>query len=73
MGRHYRADVEGGAIGFVKSMYKSARWCQWVEPNEGAEGENKNVMFFRNRNGLGLAPAKMEQQQKKGVVVGADE
>lgn len=73
MGRHYRSDVEGGSIGFIKSMYKSARWCQWVEPNEGAEGENKNVMFFRNRNGLGLAPAKMAQAEKKGMVVGADE
>ena len=39
---------------------------------EGAEGENKNVMFFRNRNGLGLPPAKMEAAQKKGMVVGPD-
>ncbi|KAK4580446.1 hypothetical protein LTR86_000649 [Recurvomyces mirabilis] len=60
MGQHYRADVEGGSVGFLKSIYKSARWCQWVEPNEGAEGENKGVMFFRNRNGLGVAPAKLD-------------
>ncbi|KAK4927314.1 hypothetical protein LTR66_016301 [Elasticomyces elasticus] len=56
MGRHYRSDVEGGALGFVKSMWKAARWCQWVEPNEGAEGENKGVLFYRNRNGLGMPP-----------------
>ncbi|KAF2772287.1 delta-12 desaturase isoenzyme B [Teratosphaeria nubilosa] len=60
MGQHYRSDVEGGSLGFIKAMYKSARWCQWVEPNEGAAGENKNVLFFRNRNGLGLQPAKSE-------------
>ncbi|KAK5115144.1 Oleate hydroxylase fah12 [Meristemomyces frigidus] len=60
MGDHYRADVVDGSIGFIKSMYKSARWCQWVEPNEGAEGENAGVMFFRNRNGLGLPPAKLQ-------------
>lgn len=60
MGRHYRSDTEGGAVGFVKSMWKSARWCQWVEPSEGAEGEGKGVLFFRNRNGLGPPPIAME-------------
>lgn len=59
MGKHYRANVEGGSIGFLKSMWDSARWCQWVEPNEGAQGENEGVMFFRNRNGLGLPPKKI--------------
>jgi omega-6 fatty acid desaturase (delta-12 desaturase) len=47
MGRHYRADVKGGSIGFLKSMWTSARWCQWVEPSEGAIGEGKGVLFFR--------------------------
>jgi len=60
MGRHYRSDTEGGAVGFLKSMWKSARWCQWVESSEGAEGEGKGVLFFRNRNGLGLPPVAME-------------
>ncbi|QSZ29715.1 hypothetical protein DSL72_004232 [Monilinia vaccinii-corymbosi] len=60
MGRHYRADVRGGSLGFLKSLWTSARWCQWVEPSEGAEGEGKNVLFFRNRNGLGTAPMKMK-------------
>ncbi|TAQ86542.1 hypothetical protein B7494_g5128 [Chlorociboria aeruginascens] len=59
MGRHYRADVEGGALGFLKSIWKSARWCQWVEPSEGAVGEGKGVLFFRNRNNLGVAPLKV--------------
>lgn len=72
MGRHYRADVEGGSLGFVRAIWKSARWCQWVEPNEGAEGENKNVMFFRNRNGLGMPPAKLSAKEKKGMMVGPD-
>lgn len=72
MGRHYRADVEGGSLGFVRAIWKSARWCQWVEPNEGAEGENKNVMFFRNRNGLGMPPAKLSAKEKKAMMVGPD-
>ena len=59
MGQHYRAYVEGGSLGFLKALWQSARWCQWVEPNEGAQGDNANVMFYRNRNGLGVAPAKL--------------
>ncbi|KAI0189272.1 fatty acid desaturase-domain-containing protein [Astrocystis sublimbata] len=59
MGRHYRADVRGGSIGFLQAMWRSARMCQWVEPSEGAEGEGKGVLFFRNTNGLGTKPMKM--------------
>lgn len=58
MGAHYRSNTEGGAIGFIKAMWTSARTCHWVEPNEGATGENAGVLFFRNRNGIGLPPAK---------------
>ncbi|KAL2144362.1 hypothetical protein VTI28DRAFT_9186 [Corynascus sepedonium] len=60
MGQHYRADTREGPIGFIKAMWKSARMCQWVEPTEGAEGPAKGVLFFRNQNGLGTAPAKMK-------------
>ena len=49
MGKHYRSNVEGGSLGFLKSLWSSARWCQWVEPSEGAVGEGKGVLFFRNR------------------------
>lgn len=59
MGKHYRSDVKGGSLGFLKSMWTSARTCQWVEPNEGAQGEGKGVLFFRNRNGLGVSPMKI--------------
>lgn len=59
MGKHYRSDVKGGSLGFLKSMWKSARWCQWVEPSEGAQGEGKGVLFFRNRNGNGVPPMKL--------------
>ncbi|KAL8806584.1 MAG: hypothetical protein Q9182_001231 [Xanthomendoza sp. 2 TL-2023] len=59
MGQHYRSNVEGGSIGFLKSMWNSARMCQWIEACEGAEGENKGVLFFRNHNGLGVPPQKM--------------
>jgi len=61
MGQHYRADVEDGSWGFIRAMYKTARWCQWVEANEGAEGENKGVLFYRNRNGHGVTPNKIEK------------
>lgn len=59
MGQHYRSNVEEGPIGFLKSMWRSARMCHWIEPCEGAEGEKKGVLFFRNRNGLGVPPHKM--------------
>ena len=74
MGRHYRANVENGALGFVQSIWSSARWCQWVEPNEGATGEESKVLFFRNRNGLGMPPAKMAAPgtKKSSMVVGDD-
>jgi len=79
MGGHYRSDTKDGSLGFIKAIWTSARWCQWVEPNEGAEGENKNVLFFRNRNGLGVAPAKLSAETKadmlksKGVAVSVQE
>lgn len=59
MGQHYRSDFKDGSVGFLKSLWKSARWCQWVEPSEDTQGENKGVLFYRNRNGLGTRPQKM--------------
>ena len=59
MGQHYRSNTEGGPLGFLKALWNSARWCQWVEPVAGAKGENTNVLFYRNRNGFGVPPAKM--------------
>lgn len=56
MGKHYRADTKDGSIGFIKSIWTSFRSCNWVEPNEGATGENAGVLFYRNRNGLGPKP-----------------
>ena len=59
MGRHYRSNVEGGPLGFLRCLWISARMCQWIEPTEGAEGEAKHVLFYRNLNGLGVSPAKL--------------
>lgn len=59
MGQHYRADVRGGFFGFVYSLYRSARMCQWVEPSAKAQGAGQGVLFFRNRNGLGTPPTKI--------------
>lgn len=75
MGKHYRADVKDGPIGFLKAMWKSARWCQWVEPSAEAQGEGKGVLFFRNRNGLGVPPVKLPApgaEKKEGMIVGCD-
>ena len=58
MGRHYRSNTTDGTVGFLKSIWTSARMCHWVEPTEGTEGEAKGVMFFRNRNGLGMPATK---------------
>jgi omega-6 fatty acid desaturase / acyl-lipid omega-6 desaturase (Delta-12 desaturase) len=55
MGRHYRSNAEGGLLGFLKCIWTTARWCQWVELSAGAKGEGKEVLFWRNRNGLGAA------------------
>lgn len=63
MGHHYRSDTEGGPLGFVINLWKSTRWCQWVEPSEGAEGLGKDVVFYRNRNGLGVRPMKVEKKE----------
>ncbi|KIV88011.1 hypothetical protein PV10_09188 [Exophiala mesophila] len=56
MGRHYRSDTKDGSLGFLKSVWKSFRWCNWVEPLEGTTGEDAGVLFYRNRNGLGMPP-----------------
>ncbi|KAK4987822.1 Oleate hydroxylase fah12 [Elasticomyces elasticus] len=77
MGRHYRSNTEGGPIGFLKAIWNSARMCHWVEPSEGATGEAKGVLFYRNRNGLGVPPMKMQlpvgvKPARQSMVVGAD-
>lgn len=59
MGAHYRSDTTNGALGFLKSLYTNTRWCQWVEASEGAEGPGKDVLFYRNRNGLGVPPLRI--------------
>ncbi|KAG6988924.1 hypothetical protein G7Y79_00067g095390 [Physcia stellaris] len=41
MGRHYRSDTREGPVGFLKSIWRSARMCHWVEPMEGAQGEGE--------------------------------
>ncbi|RPB17324.1 hypothetical protein P167DRAFT_531573 [Morchella conica CCBAS932] len=61
MGNHYRSDTKGGAWGFVRALWRSARWCQFVEPSADVEGEAKGVVFFRNRNGFGVPPVPREK------------
>ncbi|KAI9845622.1 MAG: Oleate hydroxylase fah12 [Sclerophora amabilis] len=67
MGIHYRADTRDGPLGFLKSLWTSSRWCQWVEPNEDAVGEGKGVLFYRNRNGLGVGPQKGGRRGSDGL------
>jgi omega-6 fatty acid desaturase / acyl-lipid omega-6 desaturase (Delta-12 desaturase) len=82
MGRHYRSDTKGGPVGFIRSMFKSMRWCQWVEPCPNVSGEKSGVLFFRNHNKLGVPPVKLQKEEVKvgkgatganmTVLVGAD-
>ena len=60
MGQHYRADVRGGSLGFLKALWTNSRMCNWVEPSEGTTGIESKVLFFRNRNGLGVKPAVLQ-------------
>ncbi|KAK4946458.1 hypothetical protein LTR28_007829, partial [Elasticomyces elasticus] len=67
----------GGPIGFLKAIWNSARMCHWVEPSEGATGEARGVLFYRNRNGLGVPPMKMQlppgvKSTRQSMVIGAD-
>lgn len=56
MGIHYRADVAGGPLGFLKSLWKNSRMCQWVESADSTSSSSSGVLFYRNRNGLGPIP-----------------
>ncbi|KAF2878188.1 fatty acid desaturase-domain-containing protein [Massariosphaeria phaeospora] len=67
MGKHYRSDTEGGSLGFLRAIWKSARMCQWVEPSEGAKGEGEGVYFFRNHNGLGMPAQKLSASAAKST------
>ena len=47
-----------------------------METSEDARGEGKSLMFYRNRNGLGTAPAKLTDRceeafsAKRGMIIG---
>lgn len=56
MGIHYHSDTKEGVLGFIKSMYRCVRACQWVEPSKDAQGAGRDILFYRNRRGLGPAP-----------------
>lgn len=56
LGSHYRSNTAGGSVGFVKSLWTVARMCRWVEPAAEATGISAEVLFYRNRNGLGPRP-----------------
>ncbi|RFU28923.1 hypothetical protein B7463_g7426, partial [Scytalidium lignicola] len=57
MGIHYQRDPNTGLIAFLRALWINSRSCQWIESVEGAEGENKGILFFRNHNGIGIPPA----------------
>jgi omega-6 fatty acid desaturase / acyl-lipid omega-6 desaturase (Delta-12 desaturase) len=63
MGKHYRSDVKDGSIGFLKSLYRNMRSCQWVEPLAGTSGENAGVLFFRNKNSINMKPQALKEGQ----------
>ena len=59
MGSHYRTAAYTWWTGFLKALRIGARTYQWVEPTAGSVGEGKAVLFFRNKNGIGVPPAKI--------------
>lgn len=57
MGIHYREDKTGvGMWNFMKNFWKNSKACSWVEPSEGALGEGLDILFYRNRIGVGIEP-----------------
>ena len=62
MGQHYLSNTEDGPVGFLKGLWQSTRWCQWVEPSDGSKDLGKDIYFYRNRNGLGVKPSKVEKK-----------
>ena len=62
MGQHYLSDTKEGSIGFIKNIWRSARWCQWVEESQDAKGDGKDILFYRNRNSLGVPPIVMDKK-----------
>lgn len=48
------------------NFWKNAQSYTWVEPSECAVGQGKDVLFFRNRIGVGIKPAqtKVEESEK---------
>jgi omega-6 fatty acid desaturase / acyl-lipid omega-6 desaturase (Delta-12 desaturase) len=67
MGRHYRANTQNGALGFLHALWIASRWCQWVEPSVGVAPDMRGVLFFRNTNGLGPKPARVEPPSAAAV------
>ncbi|KAH8812301.1 oleate delta-12 desaturase [Xylogone sp. PMI_703] len=59
MGIHYRRDPSTGMFAFLRALWINYRTCQWMEPTEGAKGQNQAILFFRNHNGIGIPPAKI--------------
>lgn len=64
MGQHYRADTKDGPWGFLKALYTNMRHCQWVEPLPNTKGEDAGVLFYRNRNGVFMAPQVLKAGEK---------
>jgi omega-6 fatty acid desaturase / acyl-lipid omega-6 desaturase (Delta-12 desaturase) len=62
MGKHYLSDTQDGPRGVWRALWRSMRMCHWVEPSRGAEGPNKDILFFRNRNGLGEKPLPLKEE-----------
>ncbi|MCJ1276107.1 hypothetical protein MMC21_003912 [Puttea exsequens] len=59
LGSHYRSAADEGPLGFFKALWCNSRICQWLESAPEAEGAGRKVLFYRNKNGLGLPPAKI--------------
>jgi omega-6 fatty acid desaturase (delta-12 desaturase) len=71
MGKHYRMGPERNMWDFTKSLWRSVRWCHWVEESKPAGGQGTGVWFYRNRNQLGMPPEKMECLDATPAAIGS--
>lgn len=54
MGFHYKEDkTSSGLWNFMVNLWKNTKSCSWVEPSASAVAEGRDILFYRNRIGVG--------------------
>lgn len=45
---------------FMVNYWENSKQCSWVELTEGAVGVGRDVLFYRNRIGVGIRPIELK-------------